>query len=221
MWQDEHCNKVFYTDTVTSTGQVIAVIVGKDKKAAQKGASLVKVEYEVIEPVILTISDAIKHDTWIKPNFEISNGDIDKGFAEADHIMNGVVKIGGQEHFYFEPQCCRVTPIDNTEEIVVQSSSQWLSYIQKNCAKALGIRDHKVHSTTKRLGGAFGGKETDATWPAAITAVAAVKYNRPMRMVLERDEDMAATGTRHPSQFHYKVGFNKDGNIISYKCRQI
>ena len=90
--------------------------------------------------------------------------------------------------------------------------------MQANVAKALGTSQHKVHARTKRLGGAFGGKETDATWPAVITAVAAVKFNRTVRFVLERDEDMAATGTRHPSQFHYKVGFNKDGKIIAYKC---
>ena len=104
MWQKEHCNKVFYSDIVTSTGQVIAVVIGKNKRAAQKGAGLVKVEYEELQPVILTLSDAIKHDTHVKPSFECKNGNLEKGFGDADHVIEGILKIGGQEHFYFEPQ---------------------------------------------------------------------------------------------------------------------
>ena len=107
--------------------------------------------------------------------------------------------------------------MDNTDEVDCVISTQWQSRAQKDISSVLGVAQNKVHVRTKRLGGAFGGKETSNVIPAVAAAVAAVKFNRPVRIVLERDEDMLHTGTRHPSQFHYKIGFNKDGKVIAYQ----
>ena len=107
--------------------------------------------------------------------------------------------------------------MDNTDEVDCVISTQWQSRVQKDISSVLGVAQNKVHVRTKRLGGAFGGKETSNVIPAVAAAVAAVKFNRPVRIVLERDEDMLHTGTRHPSQFHYKIGFNKDGKVIAYQ----
>ena len=109
--------------------------------------------------------------------------------------------------------------MDNSREVDVVCSTQWQSQLQKDIAVVLGVAQNKVHVRTKRLGGGFGGKETGGNVGAACCAVAAVKFNRPVRIALERDEDMLHTGTRHPSQFHYKIGFNKDGKVISYKSK--
>ena len=109
--------------------------------------------------------------------------------------------------------------MDNSREVDVVCSTQWQSQLQKDIAVVLGVAQNKVHVRTKRLGGGFGGKETGGHVGAACCAVAAVKFNRPVRIALERDEDMLHTGTRHPSQFHYKIGFNKDGKVISYKSK--
>ena len=109
--------------------------------------------------------------------------------------------------------------MDNSREVDVISSTQWQSQLQKDLAIVLGVAQNKVHVRTKRLGGGFGGKETGGHVGAACCAVAAVKFNRPVRIALERDEDMMHTGTRHPSQFKYKIGFNKDGKVISYKSK--
>ena len=179
----------------------------------------VKIEYETIKPVILTISDAIKHNSKFDQTFKIENGDVEKGFEQANHVLDGTFTIGGQEQFYFETQGARIAPIDNTDEVECVISTQWQSRAQKDIASVLGVAQNKVHIKTKRLGGAFGGKETSNVIPAVAAAVAAVKFNRPIRIALERDEDMLHTGTRHPSQFHYKIGFNKDGKVISYKSK--
>ena len=179
----------------------------------------VKIEYETIEPVIITVSDAIKHNSRFDQTFKIENGDVEKGFEQADHVLDGTFTIGGQEQFYFETQGSRVVPMDNSREVDVISSTQWQSQLQKDLAVVLGVAQNKVHVRTKRLGGGFGGKETGGHVGAACCAVAAVKFNRPVRIALERDEDMMHTGTRHPSQFKYKIGFNKDGKVISYKSK--
>ena len=177
----------------------------------------VKIEYETIEPVILTVSDAIKHNSKFDQTFKIENGNVETGFEQADHVLDGTFTIGGQEQFYFETKGARIAPMDNTDEVDCVISTQWQSRAQKDIASVLGVAQNKVHVRTKRLGGAFGGKETSNVIPAVAAAVAAVKFNRPVRIVLERDEYMLHTGTRHPSQFHYKIGFNKDGKVIAYQ----
>ena len=146
MWQEEHAEKVYYSDKVTSTGQIIAGIVAKNKRAAQKGkglanplenlnlntlaASLVKVEYEDISPAILTLSDAIKHNTSLEPTFTIENGDVDEALKNAKHTIKDVFTVGGQEHFYFEPYCGRAEPVDSTREVIITASTQWQALVQ-------------------------------------------------------------------------------------------
>ena len=137
---------------------------------------MVKVEYELLDP-ILTLSEAIEANTALEPTFNIENGDVDEALENAEFTLRDTFTVGGQEHFYFEPFCARAEPVDSTREVVITASTQWQSFLQKTCAKALGVPQTHVHVHTKRLGGGFGGKEVGPAQLAASVAIAAVKFN--------------------------------------------
>ena len=138
---------------------------------------------------------------------------MDKAFEEVPHIIEGEVKLGGQEHFYFEPNVTIALPQDN--EIVLYSSTQNLNKTQLTVSEVLGIPANKVSAKLKRIGGGFGGKETFNIPFSCAAAVAAHHLRKPVRLLLQRDEDMQLTGKRHPFLGKYKVGFDIDGNIIA------
>ncbi|XP_065093510.1 xanthine dehydrogenase-like [Ochlerotatus camptorhynchus] len=210
-----HDEFVFWKDLVTSQGQIIGAIVADNQTIAQKAARKVKVVYEELTPIIVTIEDAIKRESFY-PGYPkgIVQGDIEKGFQEAHHLIEGDFRMGGQEHFYLETQACVAVPRDS-DEIDVFSSSQHPTEIQQHVAHALGIPSCKVVSRVKRLGGGFGGKESRAGLIATPVALAAYKLRRPVRCMLDRDEDMVITGTRHPFYFTYKVGVAENGRILA------
>ncbi|XP_055644800.1 xanthine dehydrogenase isoform X2 [Toxorhynchites rutilus septentrionalis] len=209
-----HDEYVFWKDQVTSQGQIIGAVVADNQTIAQKAARRVKVTYEELSPIIITIEDAIEKKSFY-PGYPktIEQGDIEKGFREAHTIVEGDCRIGGQEHFYLETQACVAVPKDS-DEIEVFSSSQHPSEIQHQVAHALGIHSSRVVSKVKRLGGGFGGKESRAGLVAVPVALAAHTLRRPVRCMLDRDEDMAMSGTRHPFYFTYKVGVSQDGQLL-------
>lgn len=210
-----HDEEVFIRETVTSQGQVLGAIVADTQKLAQKAARMVKVVYEDLSPVIVTIEDAIKHKSFF-PGYPkvLVKGDPDKVMKESDFVFEGEFRMGGQEHFYLETHAALAYPKD-FDEIEVFSSTQHTSEVQKLTAHALGIPAHRVVCKTKRLGGGFGGKESRGCLIAIPTAFAAYKLRRPVRIMLDRDEDMMITGTRHPFYFKYKVSCTKDGVITA------
>ncbi|XP_039429165.1 xanthine dehydrogenase [Culex pipiens pallens] len=210
-----HDEFVFWKDVVTSQGQLLGAIVAENQSIAQKAARKVKIAYEELTPVIVTIEDAIAKGSYY-PGYpkSIVQGDIEQGFKQAYKIVEGDCRLGGQEHFYLETQACVAVPKDS-DEIEVFSSSQHPTEVQQHVAKALGIPSCKVVSRVKRLGGGFGGKESRAAMLAVPVALAAYKLQRPVRCMLDRDEDMAITGTRHPFYFTYKVGVDKDGRLLA------
>ncbi|XP_055613911.1 xanthine dehydrogenase [Uranotaenia lowii] len=210
-----HDEYVFYKDIVTSQGQIIGAIVADNQMTAQKAARKVKVTYEDLSPIVITIEDAISKESFY-PGYPktIEQGDIEKGFKQAHRIIEGDCRLGGQEHFYLETQACVAVPKDS-DEIEVFSSSQHPTEIQQHVAHALGIASCKVVSRVKRLGGGFGGKESRAAMLAVPVALAAYKLHRPVRCMLDRDEDMAISGTRHPFYFTYKVGVSKEGQLLA------
>ncbi|KAG5676847.1 hypothetical protein PVAND_006654 [Polypedilum vanderplanki] len=209
-----HDEELFIRETVTSQGQILGVIVGEDQNVVQKAARLVKIQYEELSPIIVTIEDAIKHNSVFPgyPKFLI-NGDVDKAFNEADHVLEGEIRLGGQEHFYLETHAAIAIPKDG-DEIEIIASTQHPSEIAKLAAHVLGIPNNRVVCKTKRLGGGFGGKESRGALVSLPVTFAAYKLNRPVRLMLDRDEDMMITGTRHPFLFKYKVGFMNNGKIM-------
>ncbi|KAG5346531.1 XDH dehydrogenase, partial [Acromyrmex charruanus] len=206
-----HDEEVFISEKVTSQGQIIGAIVAIDQITAQAAANMVKIEYEDLEPVIISIEDAITHKSFF-PGFpkRIIKGDADKAFAEADHILEGEVRIGGQEHFYLETNAVIVVPREENE-LEVFCSTQHPTEVQKLIAHVLNIYINRVKVSVKRIGGGFGGKESRAAILAIPVALAAHRLQKPVRCMLDRDEDMMITGTRHPFLFKYKVGFNNNG----------
>lgn len=211
--QDE---EIFRKDTVTSVGQTIGIVVAENQETAQEAARAVVIQYEDILPVIVTIEDAINNDSYMPDsgsNMEI--GDLEKGFAESDHIVEGDFRMGGQEHFYLETNAAIAYPVDGNE-IKVISATQNPAEVQRMIGHALDIPCHKIVVSTKRLGGGFGGKETRAYLVALPAAIAAYKLQRPVRCMLDRDEDILMTGTRHPFKHSYKVGFTKEGILKAF-----
>ncbi|KAJ8964524.1 hypothetical protein NQ314_004819 [Rhamnusium bicolor] len=207
--------KIFYTDKVTAQYQVIGLIVAENQNIAQRAARKVRVKYQELEPVIVSIEDAIKHRSYFAdPHKIIRNGDIDEVLKEAPHVLEGECRIGGQEHFYLETQSCLVVPKPEDGEMEIYSSTQSASDMLKLVAEVLGIQQNKIVIKVKRVGGAFGGKESKAIRIAVAMAVAARKFNRPVRCMLDRDEDIIMTGARHPFLMKYKVAFNENGKLL-------
>lgn len=210
-----HDETVFAIDEVTCVGHIVGAIVAVDQNTAQRAAKAVKIQYEEIQPVI-TIQDAIKHKSfyhdWTK---SLSNGDMVKGFKEADHVIEGEMHLGGQEHFYLETQAAIGLPKLEDGEIELFCSTQNPTEIQLLASEVLGIPENRVVVRTKRMGGGFGGKETRGMLVALPVAVAAQKLKKPVRCMLDRDEDMGCTGARHPFYCVYKVGFKKNGQVTA------
>ncbi|XP_038045213.1 xanthine dehydrogenase/oxidase-like [Patiria miniata] len=203
---------VLYADkTVNCVGQVIGVIVADNQAIAQRAAKLVRVEYEEL-PAVFTIEDAIEQNSFFPVSRCIQTGDLDQGFETSDHIIEGEVRSGAQEHFYLETWTTLVIPGEGGEVEVI-SANQSPSRTQSLVAEALGIASHKVVSRVKRLGGGFGGKEARACLHAAVCAVAVNKVKRPVRLMLDRNEDMMISGTRHPFLARYKVGVTSYGQL--------
>ncbi|KAI9869720.1 MAG: hypothetical protein M1830_005159, partial [Pleopsidium flavum] len=212
-WGAPNCDEVFFAvNEVFTAGQPIGMILADSAKHAEAGARAVKVEYEDL-PAIFTIEEAIVKESYFPHYRYINKGDAEDAFAKADHVFKGITRIGGQEHFYLETQACVVVPKPEDGEIEVYSSTQNPTETQSYVAQVTGVQANKVVSKVKRLGGGFGGKETRSIQLACICATAAKKNKRPVRCMLNRDEDMMTSGQRHAFLARWKVGVNKDGKL--------
>ncbi|CRG92235.1 xanthine dehydrogenase/oxidase [Talaromyces islandicus] len=205
----------FAVDDVFTAGQPIGMVVATSAKIAEQGSRAVKVEYEEM-PAILTIEEAIEADSYFDHFRHINNGDVEAGFKAADHIFTGVSRMGGQEHFYLETQACVVVPKPEDGEMEVFSCTQNPTETQTYVAQVTGVAANKVVTRVKRLGGGFGGKETRSIQLAGICATAAHKTRRPVRCMLNRDEDIITSGQRHPFLCRWKVGVTKEGKLLAF-----
>ena len=208
-----HDEELFISNVCTSQGQTLGAIVADDQMIAQRAARMVKVVYEDISPIIVTIEDAIKHKSFF-PGYPkvLTTGDVNEAIKTADHVVSGEVRMGGQEHFYLETHACIAVPRDN-DELELFASTQHPSEIAKLASHITGLPNNRVVCRAKRLGGGFGGKESRGNLIALPVAFAAYKLGRPVRLMLDRDEDMLITGGRHPFLFRYKAAFTKEGKI--------
>ncbi|CAI5770855.1 dehydrogenase oxidase [Podarcis lilfordi] len=205
---------VFAKDTVTCVGHIIGGILADTQEHSRRAARAVKITYEDLTPIV-TIEEAIEKQSFFELVRKIEKGNIQKGFEEADHIVEGEIYIGGQEHFYLESHCTIAVPKREDGEMELFVSTQNLTKTQEFVANALGVPSNRIVVRVKRMGGGFGGKETRNTILSTVVAVAADKTGRPVRCMLDRDEDMLISGGRHPFLGQYKVGFKKNGRITS------
>ena len=194
-------------------GQIVALVVGKSQEACRAAAAKVEVEYEPLPPV-LTAADAIAAGSFHnQPNF-IRRGDCIRALNTAPLTLKGSFETGGQEHFYLETQAARAERSEDGSVSVV-SSTQYPSEVQAVVARVLNLPANKVVVQCPRIGGGFGGKESQAALPAALAALAAYRTGRPVRVCWNRDQDMMLTGHRHPFLARFKVGFNNRGRLLA------
>ena len=194
-------------------GQIVALVVGETQEACRAAAERVVIEYQPLKP-ILTLEAALKAGSFHNaPNF-IRRGKVGEALADSPVTLTGSLELGGQEHFYLETQAAWAKPGEDGAIFVV-SSTQHPSEVQAVVSHVLHLSVNKVVVQCPRMGGGFGGKETQAATPAALAALAARHTGRAVRVRWNRDQDMALTGHRHPFLARFKVGFDEDGHLLA------
>ena len=200
-------------DEAVFIGQPLAIIAAENALALEMAVKAVAVDMEEL-PAIFTIDQAIAADSFIGQPRRIERGDLATGFAEAQHRIEGVLNIGGQEHFYLESMACVAVPSE-LRTMTVHSSTQHPSEVQAMVAEVLGVPFNHIICICKRMGGGFGGKETQAAQPAMMAGLLAARTGRPVRFVYNKDDDMRFTGKRHPFKIVYRAGFTNAGMITA------
>jgi xanthine dehydrogenase large subunit len=199
-------------------GQALFAVVATTVEQARRAACLAAVEYRELE-AILTVEDALAKEATVLPSHEMSRGDPEPALAGAPHRLSGRIKMGGQDHFYLEGQVALAVPGEDGD-MLVWSSTQHPSEVQHLIAKVLDRPHNAVTVEVRRMGGGFGGKETQAAPFACMAALLAQHTGRPVKLRLDRDDDMLLTGKRHDFVIDYEVGFDGDGRIQSIVFEQ-
>jgi xanthine dehydrogenase large subunit len=208
-----HDEPLIPNEKISYWGQAVVWVVGETEDAARCGASAVVVEYEPLEP-ILTIKEAIAAESFLNETQTMRRGAPEEALSQAQFVLEGEVEMNGQDHFYLETQTSWVIP-DTEGAYHVYSSTQHPTETQIVVGRVLGIPGNLVTVTCLRMGGGFGGKESQANPYAAAAALAAYKTKRPARVRLRRHEDMILTGKRHGFLGRYKVGFDEQGKLLA------
>ena len=203
--------------SISFMGQVIFAVAATSHKLAQTAAKLAVIEYEEQTP-LLSLDQAIDNEEYVRPPYRMQRGDAVNALQAAQHRLQGSVRIGGQEHFYLEGQAALAIP-EEDDSVCVYSSNQNPTEAQHLVAAVLGVPMHKVTVETRRMGGGFGGKETQATQCCALAAVFAVRQQAAVSCRLSRRDDMITTGKRHGFRCDYDVGFDNEGRIVAIEYR--
>ena len=194
-------------------GQPLAAIAAATLDQARAAAKLAAIDCEPL-PSVLTVEEAMGRESYVSPPQLMLRGEVEPALASAPLRLSGELRCGGQDHFYLEGQIALATPGEGSD-MHVWSSTQHPTEVQHGVAHLLGLPFNAVTVEVRRMGGAFGGKESQATIIAGIAAVLAWKARRPVKLRLPRDDDMRATGKRHPFLIRYDVGFDRDGRILA------
>ena len=197
-------------------GQPVVLIAAETPEILLAAIAKVDIEYVETEPVF-KIRDAVAGRHFIGPQRQIRRGDPQQAIDDASLKMSGEFEMGGQEQFYLESQSAVAYPGEQGQ-LVVHSSTQNTTEIQTMVAEVLGLSMHQVVCICKRMGGAFGGKETQAVIPALMVSLVAARTGRAARIVYDKDTDMRITGKRHPYLCRWKIGYESDGAIIGMIC---
>ena len=202
---------IFATDLVEYVGQSVFAVLATSAREARQAARLARIEYETL-PAILDIDSAMEQGSFVLPSETLVRGQPEQAIAKAPHRLQGRLRVGGQDHFYLEGQIALARPGEDGG-MFIQASTQHPTEVQHLVAEALGRSSKDVVVECRRLGGGFGGKETTPALFAAIAAIAAAKTGRPVKLRLDRDDDMTITGKRHGFRIDYSVGFDERGVI--------
>ncbi len=203
-------DRLFADGEVIYHGQAIFLVVATSYQAARRAAKLAKVAYEKLKP-LLSIEDALAANSVIEPAQTMGRGDVAADLAASARRVQGRFEIGGQDHFYLEGQIAVATPQEEGR-VHVLSSTQHPSEVQHIVSRVLGLADAEVTLEVRRMGGGFGGKETQPALFAAAAALAAVRTGRQVKIRADRDDDMVMTGKRHEFSASYDVGLRRGRN---------
>jgi xanthine dehydrogenase large subunit len=201
----------FAAERVMFHGQPIFAVIATTRDVARRAATLAVIDI-AREPPNVTVEQGLASGETVLPDYAFVGGDADAVIARAPHRLQGVFHIGGQEHFYLEGQVAFAVPGED-HDMLVYSSTQHPSEVQHVVARVLGVADSYVTCQVRRMGGGFGGKETQATQWAVIAALAAHATGRPCKLRLDRDDDMTMTGKRHDFRVDWSAGFDAAGRI--------
>ena len=204
---------LFAVEQIDYAGQPLAMVVAETLDAARHAAERAVIDIEPAE-AILDIETALVRKAYVQAPQTLLRGDPDAALKSAPHKLTAEFGVGGQEHFYLEGQVALALPGEDGD-IVVHSSTQHPTEVQHICARLLGCDFNRVTAVVRRLGGGFGGKESNASWVAGAAALAANATGRPVKLRLPREVDMISTGKRHPFHYRYTVGFDDDGRVLA------
>ncbi|QNP49622.1 xanthine dehydrogenase molybdopterin binding subunit [Diaphorobacter aerolatus] len=212
-----HDEPVFAIDKVQFAGQVIGLVIAETVMQARRAARAVKLQITPL-PAILSLQQALEAKSYVLPPVHVRRGDAAGALSAARHRLQGSFEVGGQEHFYLEGQIAYALPLEQNQW-AIHSSTQHPGEVQHWVAHALGLENSAVRVECRRMGGGFGGKETQAGHLAVWAAIAANKTGTPVKLRLDRDDDFLVTGKRHPFGYEYDVGFDDSGRITGLKLQ--
>ena len=212
-----HDEPLLCTGTIHYAGQPLYLVVAESHLAARRAARLHRAEVTEVAPV-LSVEDALEAETWFDGGPRVwSDGDVDAALRDAPHVTTGEIEIGGQEHFYLEGQAALALPGEDDMHVV--TSTQHPTEIQHKVADSLGVPMHAVRAEVRRMGGGFGGKESQGNALAIACAVATRLTGKPCRMRYDRDDDMVVTGKRHAFRVAYEAGHDAEGRLLGVRFR--
>ncbi|HYG54035.1 MAG TPA: xanthine dehydrogenase molybdopterin binding subunit [Burkholderiales bacterium] len=200
-------------DTVEYHGQPLFIVAATSVEGARRAALLARVEYEPRQAIV-TVDQALAQEQFVLPSVTVQKGDIEK-LRSSEHCIRQKLRCGGQEHFYLEGQVALAIPGERGT-MLVHSSTQHPTEVQHLVAAALDVADAAVTVEVRRLGGGFGGKETQAAPYAIAAALLAQRTGRAVKLRADRDDDIIGTGKRHDFVYEYEIGFSRDGTIDAY-----
>lgn len=214
-----HDDPILADGLVQYVGQPIFIVVADSHDNARRAAKKGVVTYEEL-PAILTPQAARKAQSYVLPPMHLARGDVKSAFERAPHTVKGELHVGGQEQFYLEGQIAYAIPQEN-DGMLVQCSTQHPSEMQHVVAHALGLHSHHVMVECRRMGGGFGGKESQSALWAAAASISARLLGRAVKLRADRDDDMLVTGKRHCFHYEYEVGYDDEGRIVAAKVDMV
>jgi len=214
-----HDEPVFARDKVEHIGQVVGLVVADTVMQARRAARKVQLKIAPLPPV-LSPREAHAKKSYVLPPVTVRRGEPEAALAQSLHTLEGQLEVGGQEHFYLEGQVAYALPLEQGQWWI-HSSTQHPGEIQHWVAHALGLENNAVTVECRRMGGGFGGKETQAGHMAVWAALAARKFKCPVKLRLDRDDDFMITGKRHPFAYDWQVGFDASGLVTGLKLTML
>jgi xanthine dehydrogenase large subunit len=221
------CGAIVHDDPILADGEVhylgqpVFAVIATDREAARRAAANAKQVLDIEPlPALLTSRAAHAAQSYVLPPMHLERGDAKRAIAAAPHRLTSRLSVNGQEQFYLEGQISYAIPTEN-DGLRLHCSTQHPSEMQHAVSHALGLHAHHVHVECRRMGGAFGGKESQSALFACVAAVAARKLGRPVKLRLDRDDDFMITGRRHGFEYDYEVGFDDDGRVLGVEIDMV